>query len=139
MTWLDPAEVAAYANRRTRATNQYQIQQAQNSYNRGTTGANQATSTRNLTTQFDKMRTNLPGQYARRGLLNSGIYAQGLQDYGTGRTSAFGDLAQRYQQQFGQFDLNDQAASVNYNDTIGEIYDQEAVRRSQVAAALRGF
>lgn len=139
MTWIDPAEQAGWDNRRRRATNQYQIGQAQSTFNRGQLTANRGIETGNLAKQYDRMRTRLPGSYAKRGMLNSGIYGQGLQDYGSDRVGAFGQLAQRYASQFGQLDLSDQAATTTYNDNIGDIYDQERIRRSQVAAAIRGI
>lgn len=139
MTWIDPAEMAAWDGRRRRATNQYQVGQAQGQFNRSLGKQNQGIETRNLTQQYGQMRENLPGSYARRGMLNSGIYGRGLQQYGTQRTTAFGDLASKYQQQFGQLDLTDQANTVNYNDQLGDINDQERVRRAQLASALRGI
>lgn len=139
MTWIEPAEQASWDGRRRRATNQYQRGQAQGVFNRGVARQNEGIETRDLAQRYGKMRENLPGQFARRNMLNSGIFGRALQDYGSERTTSFGNLASRYQQQFGQLDLTDQSATGGYNDQLGDINEQEALRRSQLASALRGI
>lgn len=139
MTFIDPVEMEAWDNRRRRAADTYGVQKAQFAFNRANVQQNQGLDTNKLARQFDQMRERLPGGYAARGLLNSGIYKRGLTNYGLDRQSAFGDLAAKYQQMLGQTSLDEYGAGITYGNTIGDINDQERIRRAQIAAALQGI
>lgn len=139
MTFIDPVEQEAWDNRRRRATDAYQGQKATFAFQRGNIQQNEGLDTNSLTRRFDQMRRRLPGGYARRGLLNSGIYGRGLQEYGLDRQSAFTNLAAKYQQMLGQIGQDEQMAGINYNNAVGDINDAERVRRAQIAAALQGI
>lgn len=139
MTYIDPAEQLAWDNQRRAARNTYQGSLVNLDFQRGAAQQNQGLDFNKLTTQFDQMRNNLPGGFAKRGLLNSGIYGDKLQQYGTARSSAFSDLASKYQQMLGGLGQQQNAAGINYSNTLGGVDDQEAIRRSQIAAALKGL
>ena len=134
-----PSEQYQWGVRRRNNLQGWGRAQAQTNFDRGNINANRATDTRNLATQYDQMRRRLPGQYAGRGLLGSGYHAQGQQDYATARTNAYGDLAQRYQQMLGQLNLDQQGAAQNYYNTAGDINTEEAMRRAELAAQIRGI
>jgi hypothetical protein len=137
--FIDPAEQAAYDNQRRRATDTFQFARSNFAFQRGNVQQNQGIDTNKLARQFDQMRERLPGGYARRGLLNSGIYKRGLTNYGLERQSGFADLAAKYQQMLGQLNMNEFGAGIDYGNTIGDINDQERIRRAQLAAALQGI
>lgn len=139
MVFIDPVEQQAWDNRRSRARSTFETTAAQNEFRRGNILQNQGLDTASLARRFDRMREQLPGGYARRGLLNSGIYKQGLTRYAQDRQSAQSDLFARYQQMLGDLAHQQQLQSVNFMNTIGDINDQERVRRAQIAAALQGI
>jgi hypothetical protein len=139
MVFIDPVEQESWDNRRRRATDSYQHERSQFAFQRGNVQQNQGLDTNKLARQFDQMRERLPGGYARRGLLNSGIYKRGLTNYGLERQSAFGDLASKYQQMLGQLSMDEFGSGITYGNTIGDINDAERVRRAQIAAALQGI
>lgn len=139
MVFIDPAEQESWDNRRRRATDLLQVQRAQGEFARGNINQRQALDTSALTRRFDQMRERVPGQFARRGLLNSGLYKRGLERYGLERQAATANLAGRYQEMLGNSQLQQQLGEVQYMNSIGDINDAERVRRAQIAAALRGI
>jgi hypothetical protein len=132
-----PQETAQWGVRRRNAVQGYARQNAQNNFDRGNFNANRAGDTANLTQQYQQMRNRLPGTFAGRGLLGSGISAQGFQDYGTQRTNAFGDLGRKYQQMLGQTDLNAQNYAEDYTNQMSDVAQEEANRRAELAAQIR--
>lgn len=139
MSYVDPAEQASWQNQRLAARNSLQSQLAGFDFQRGAYQQQQGLDTNSLTTQFDQMRQKLPGGFAAKGLLNSGIYADKLQQYGTQKDQAFSNLAAKYQQMLGGLGQQQDAANMNYANTITNTNDQEAIRRSQIAASLKGL
>ena len=139
MTYISPEEQATWAGRRRRAKDTWEFGKSKLEFDRGGTQAQQGADVATLVRQFDLMRRNLPGGYARRGLLNSGIYAQALQDYGQERTSAYGDLARKYQQMLGQQEFQGRELDLNYSNAILDVDELEKMRRAQLAAQLKGL
>ena len=134
-----PEELDAWASQRGRTTLGYQQGNAQADFSRGNILANRTADYANLKHQFGQMRNQLPQQYSGRGLLNSGVYTQGLQNYGQQRIQAFGDLGRRYQQMLGQSDLNRQQGGQNYFANMADINSQERARRAALAAQIRSI
>lgn len=136
---LTMTEQANIANQRRQANDLYGNSLANLEFQRGNALANQSLDTQNLTTQWDRTRERLPGGYAHRGLLNSGIYGQGLQNYATDRLSAFRNLQSKYQQQLGSYDLQKQQAVNQHASTFAGIDTTEQAARADLAAQLRGL
>lgn len=134
---LDPASVAQFSNMRRSAALQYGSGLATNQYQRSALDQNNTFNTQQLTRQFDQTRNRLPGNYARRGLLTSGIYAQGLQDYGQNRLDAFQKQLMGYQQAAGGYDQNQRNLESGYAGSIADIAAQEQQRQAEIAAQLR--
>ena len=139
MTYLDPTEVSAYDNRRRRARDTYQIGLAGIENQRSNMLQNEGLETKNLAHKYTNMRNRLPGGYINRGVMDSGIYKRGLENYAYNRQAEQSSLAARYQQMLADQALQGQAAGVNYSNTIGAVDDEEAVRRASIAAALKGL
>lgn len=134
---LTPSENQNFTQQQTNLDQGYGQQSAQNAYARAGQQANHAASTDQLTQQFDQQRSALPGRYAHRGLLNSGVYDTGLQNYATSRTNAFNNSNRSYAQALGQGDLNDQQATQQYNSATGNLAAQKTARRADLASQLR--
>lgn len=141
MTYSDisPAESTAYENRRRRARDTYEGGLAALESQRGDVMAKQGLDTAQFTRNWDQSRNRLPGGYARRGLLNSGIYKRGLEQYAQARQQASSQLGLRYQAMLNQMNQQQMAAGLQFNNTMGDLYDQEAMRRAEIAAALKGL
>lgn len=134
----DPTELATWQNQRTTLGDTYGTANAQNAFDRTQTLANQAAETAALARQWTQTRNALPGQYAKRNLLNSGIYGGALQQYGSDRAAATDALALKYQTTLGQLGLNAQAAQTAYTSGTSQVNNSEAARRESLAASLKG-
>lgn len=108
-------------------------------FDRTQLGLDKAQQVADLARRFDQMRQKLPGHFASRGLLNSGIAAQGLQDYGVDRTLAEAGLNRAYDRQFGGLDLEQSQIQATYDQTIADLKAQEEARRASIRASLSGF
>lgn len=135
--YLSPWEIAAYQSRSDQAGTNYQNFLAQDAYRRAQLGVYDQRNRDRLGQQFDQARGRLPGSFARRGLLSSGIYKRALTDYATSRTQAFGDLDLNYTSQLGGFDVEKQGQTGTYNTTLAGIEAEKAARRAQLATQLR--
>lgn len=134
-----PSEQYGWGVRRRNSAQGYARNMAQTQFARGNLNANRASETQSLTDQYNKMRARIPGTFARRGLTNSGIAAQGYQDYAKERTGAFGDLGRRYQQQLGQLSLGEVNDSQDYANQQADVAAEMFNRRAELAAQLRGM
>jgi hypothetical protein len=136
---LDLETQQLLAAQRSKATNQYGQQKAQQEFNRANAGANYQQALSQMGRQWGQARAKLPGNHARRGLLNSGIYRQGLQDYATDRTNAYAEALRGYQNSLGQLQLEGRGTEQNLADAMQTIAAQEQLARAQIAAQLRGM
>lgn len=133
------------------ATRQYGLQQSNLNFQRGNLQQQKRQDFAGLAYQYGKMREALPGQYAGRGLLNSGIYQQGIYDFNRQKQQAAAALTTKWQGQLGANHFQALDNTGRYYDTQAQLgaqnqkdaYDwslQEAEKQSQAALAdqLRG-
>jgi hypothetical protein len=132
-------ETAEWGNQRRQLGTNYQDALAQIDFERGNLAARQGVDTQDLTRKFDQMRDRLPGQYQKRGLMNSGIYGGALQDYGTDRAGAFAKMKSQYGEQLGQLDLSKKRTHSQYQSGMTSIDTTEAARRQDLATMIRGI
>lgn len=135
---LPAAEATAFEGQRSAIDYGYQQNIVQNAAQQQTLNLEQMQAQRDLARQLTRARQQLPGQYAGRGLLRSGIYGRGLGEFEEGRMMAesrqergFGQRRMDLYNTLGQFDINRGMALAN-------IDLQEAQRRSAIAAMLQG-
>lgn len=139
MAYTLPAhEATAFEGQRMAADYGYQQNLVQNAAQMQALNVEQTQARRDLASQLRRARQQLPGQYAGRGLLRSGIYGRGLGEFEQGRMTAearqergFGQRRQDLISALSQFDINRAMALAN-------IDLQEAQRRSAIAAMLQG-
>lgn len=96
---------AQFGQQRQSVGEQYQTALAGNDYNRSGVQQDYVRQFRDMADSYNKQREQMPYGANARGLLGSGIYRQGLQDYAQQRTRAYGDLNTAQTQQLGGFDL----------------------------------
>jgi hypothetical protein len=135
---LNPDEVQAFGARRRAAYQNYGTQQASLGLYQQKADTDYGSNFGDLTRQWDRMRTRMPGTYMNRGLSRSGIYGQGLNDYHQGRTSSFGRLANDYYHQKAQYGMQSMSQGQQLYNTMADIDEQERLRRAQIAAQLTG-
>lgn len=133
-----PTEIAMWGNQRMQVADQYGNTSAQLAFQRAMQQGQESQDWSGMNRQFDRTRETLPGQFARRGLLNSGIYGNALTQYAQDRYHATAGLALKYQQSLGQLNLNQQQAQTNYTSGTSQIYNSETARRQELASQLAG-
>ena len=136
---LSPLEYASLGNQRRQATSQYGLGRAQIDYQRSQAATANSQQMADLRRQYTQMREQLPGGFAQRGLLNSGLYARALKNYGTERQEATNRAAQGYQERLAGLDIEQRATETSYSDAMAALAAEEQARRAQIAATLRGI
>lgn len=139
MTALDPYTIQQLSARKGTATTQYGIAQAAIASQQAQAGLVQAQNLNNLTTQYNDVRRRLPGGYQRRGLRNSGIYAQALNRYGQQRLNAFGTSDLAYQGQLSDLLNQQRGTELTYQDQISNVDQERQARMALAAAQLKGL
>lgn len=131
--YYDPA----LTQKRALAGQQYGLAGADYNWQKNAAQQANATQMASLTNQFRQQREALPGQYAGRGLLHSGIYAEGLANFNVNKQNQFAQLNQQYAAQ--QHNLNQGYAQAGQTqaETLNDIDLQEATARAQLAAQLK--
>lgn len=130
-------DLAQFQGRRNELKDQYQQGLARLDFQQGNADQDYATARSNLVRQFDQMREKLPYGFNRRGLMNSGVYAQGLQDYGDQRVRQFGEFEQKRQQQQAGFGLQRRQAADSFRAGMSQVDELEKARRAQLAAQIK--
>lgn len=136
---MSAEELSAFNSRRGSARNAYSQYLAQSTFNRGLNEQDYGQGYQRASDSFTRQRQSLPDQYLRRGILNSGQYGQGLNQYAQQRQQGLGDLTQAYQRNMAQYNLNDQNQASNMNNALSQIDQEEAARRADIAAQLKGL
>jgi hypothetical protein len=135
---LDPDSLQFFRSGRRKVDEAYDLGTAQNNYQRQITNSQYQRNLGDLTRQYDKLRTAIPFKYAARGLSNSGLYKEGLTNYGNDRVRAFGNLRGAFDDQNAGFDLADQQLAKVRASAQSDLNEQEQTRMATVAASLRG-
>jgi hypothetical protein len=127
-----------YQQQRSRLSESTKLGLEQNQWQRQIAGSEYQRGLGDLRTQFAALRDQLPHQFARGGLLNSGIYARALDRWQSERTRQTGNLYGRYQDQLGGLNLADQQLERIRANTAKQIDQSEVARRATVKALLGG-
>ncbi len=113
---LSPTTLAEFASRRLQAQTGYDTNKAQNQYKQGALTSKYQLDTGQLGQKFkldwgdlqrkwDTTREKLPGTFAGKGLLNSGIYTDALNKYAAERGGSEEQARFGYQSQLNQMNL----------------------------------
>lgn len=130
-------DLATYQNQRDLANLQYKQGMANVDFQQGNAVQNYGMSRDNLVRQFDQMREKLPYSYNSRGLMNSGIYKQGLTDFGESRVRGLNQFDTAHQQTMGGFGLQKQQLSGALKTQQENVNRLEQARRAQTAAQIK--
>jgi hypothetical protein len=134
---LSPEDAAFFGAQQNHLDTTYKQGLATNQYQRGNADLDYQQQLAALQRRYDQARDRLPGSYIGRGLLDSGIYKQGLQDYANARLQDTTDLQQRYQRQQQGFDLQNSQLTDTYNQASTDLENQRKARRQAIASSLR--
>lgn len=137
-SFLSPDELNYFQTGIRRLQQNYNLNNAQNIYNQKTLASEYSNNRSNLIDQFAQLRNQIPGQFIQRGLINSGLYAQGIGDYANQRARALGTGALQYQNQLGGLRIGQHQLGLTENYGINALKAQRAARISTLAASLGG-
>jgi hypothetical protein len=132
-------ELGLFNSRRQNARDQYSQYLTQSTYNKGLAAQDYTSHLQRAGQTFDNQRQNLPDAYLRRGILNSGLYGQGLTQFNQNRQQGLGDITQAYERNASQGNINDQNQASTMNNALSQIDQEEAARRADIAASLKGL
>lgn len=135
---LDPAQTHYLRSAAQRIKDNYRLALAQNQYQRRTLRSQYGRGQADLRRQFADARLQLPGDYAGAGLLNSGIYQQGLSRFGAERQAAFRNLRGQFTDQRSGLNLARRQLGAVKRQGLADLRQEEAARRAALAASIRG-
>lgn len=101
-----------------RINDQWNLSRNQLDYQRGQYDLNRAQQQAELDRKLELIRRRIPGHFAARGVLNSGIAAQGYLDNAAGEAEAYNALRRQYEQAYGALDL--QGTQLDYTKAAAE-------------------
>jgi hypothetical protein len=134
---LDPEYFSWLRNSKRKINDQYGINVSQNQYQQDTLRNAYARQQGDMASQYGRARVRLPGQYAARGMLNSGKYQRALTDLATDRTRSLADAAGSYQDQLGAYTMARGQLEQVRAGGLADLEDAGAARRAAIASALR--
>jgi len=150
---LSPSSLAEFASRRLQAQTGYESNKAQNQFKQGATTSKYELDTGQLEQKFgldwgdlarkwDATREKLPGGFAGKGLLNSGIYTDALNKYAQERSgseeqarfgyqSSLNQLNLGYQTDLGSLALDQQLADQAYYTAMWDLGSQQTAAQQE--------
>lgn len=134
---VTPAEEQSLFQQRATNRTRYLRGIAQNNYQYGQAKLDRSKQLQKFGISWGRSREALPGQFQGRGLMNSGIYQDALQNYGIDRQMAADDLTSQYQRQLSGLNMDLGDLHMGYTGTNLGIDLDEQTRRSVIAAALK--
>lgn len=135
---ISPAETMNFNNQRSAAQNNLLGGKAQNLYQRQLAEMDFSRNLGDFNRQADQSRLQIPGGFAQRGTLNSGLYLKALQRYAQDRLSGLSGLQGQYQAAQGGFILGDRGLEDQYADNLMRILAEQYARQAQVASQIGG-
>lgn len=134
---LDPIGDAWYSTALNRLQQGYQQGLAQNQFNQGLADQNYAERLAAMQQHFNQGFESVPGSFANRGLMNSGVYQHALQNMYSNQAQAVGDLTNQNQMQDQGFGLAGQQLGQTYTSGQGDLALQNQARQGAMASQLR--
>lgn len=139
MADLGPLEEYSLASRKRRVDDTYGLGTARNAYERSTYEGEHQFDVADLRRQLTRARTALPYGYAGRGLLNSGIYQEGLQNFLSDQDSIQSRMLRQHLDRLGGFTIGQQELDRIYQSAQADIEEERAARRAAAAASILGY
>lgn len=137
MAELNPEDLNHFSTGRRRVNQTYDMARAQNDFQKSLANNAYSRNFGSLAKQYDRMRERMPYGYAKRGLLNSGVWGRALGQFSQDRVRSFGDLLKAHQDATGGLDLAADQLFKTKENTLADIESAERARLDAVAAALR--
>lgn len=136
MAELKPIENQWFRSQRNRAKQAYELGTQQNKYEKGLWNKQQTWTRDDLVRQFNRQRETLANPYNRRGMMNSGMYQQGLLRHYQDRGRALDrqSLATLWKNE--GFDLAQSQLARVRDDQLADLKDQQDEYRKTLAGVI---
>lgn len=132
---IDPDTYNSFTNMRNNYGSNY-LQNTAGLQSRMAMGAQQyGNQYRDMGTQYGRQRNRLPGQFMGRGMLKSGMYNRGRNEFNIDKATAFGNLAQQYAQQ--QQGWGQEQAGYGMTRDQGYLSVEQGMAQARAAAVAR--
>lgn len=136
---LSTQQKLAYNQQRSEANQKLLAGKAANAYQRALQELAFKTDLAAFNWDWDRRRQSIPTSFVARGVLDSGMYHQALQDYAQARLQNLNQLTTR--NQLGQFGytLENRALEDDWARAMYRSYGMEHASKADIAAALRSL
>jgi hypothetical protein len=135
--YLDPMDIYQFDSARRKTRLGYAQDNAQNNLQRSQLRSQSQIQRKDLNYKFGQIRQQLPGGFAKRNLLNSGIYGDALRQYAKQREMATNAQMTGYMNQFGQLGLQRAQTNDTYANSMADIIEAENAKRATLASQLK--
>ena len=135
--YLNPAEQYAYQTRINNADIAAQRGLSKLAYGRSQSGLDYGIGKTDLTRQWDNYQRSMPGQFARRNVLRSGIYNRAFGNYGYDRQRAFQNLDLANSRQGAGFQQQEDDINAIRQMALNQIEAERATRQAALAAEIQ--
>lgn len=139
MAFMRPEDVNLFNTRKSNLRAEYGRQSARNVFDQGQARLDFGLAQRNLTNDWDAFRNKLPGQFAGRGLMNSGVYTNALQEYAQNRQLGFEGLGRQFDKQMGGYAQQALDLESRLQQGLNMVEAERQARRAELAAQLRSI
>jgi hypothetical protein len=136
---MSPEEIASFQARRQGVRQRYAAQGARRMFDQGQAQMQFDRGMSRLNTGWDRRRESLPNDFLRRGMMNSGVYQRGLQNYAGDRQNDVADQITAFQQRQAEFGFQQAGQEMDLQSQLDDIDMAERVRRAELASQLRGI
>jgi hypothetical protein len=133
---MNPEDFNYFRTQKWRINDSYNLGNDQNNYQRSVANNQYGRSKDDLKRQFTQMRDGLSSGFGKRGLMNSGIWQNRLSKFAEGRTAAYGNLAQQFEDQNRGFAMAESQLRKVQTNSQSDLASQEAARRAAIASAI---
>lgn len=138
MQGLSPSQLYNFQSQRNAYGQNLLGKKAQNTYQQQLANLQLHRSTQNFNDMWNDRRNALPTSYLQRGVYNSGIYQNALQNYARDRSSGLSDLLLNNQLQQAGLVLGNRGFEDEYARQMASNYAQQYATQADIASALRG-
>lgn len=135
--YLSPEEQYAYQTRMNQANTAAARGLSKLGYQRGITAQDYGLNKARMTRQWDNYQRSLPGAYARRNTLRSGIYNRGFGDYAYDRGEAFKTLDLQNLRAEGTYKQQEDDINMIQQMALQQIEAERLARQAALAAQIQ--
>lgn len=135
--YLSPEEIAAFQTRRNTVNDQYSTGLSNLTFGKSQAYQDYVLGNKQLAQTWGRAFQGLASPLARRGLGDSGIYQQAIQNYYQDRQNAMNNASMLFDRNLKSLNLQGLNLEGSRQSSLSSIDAEEAARRASVAATIR--